>query len=236
MMRSLFAAVVVAAGLIAAPVPKDRPYPPPTRKQLQQSQNNLKQIGWAVHNYHDVYGFMPNNVYSKNGKPLLSWRVLLLPSFEAEEQQLYKEFKLDEPWDSAHNKKLIEKMPKLYAPIRVKAKPGETFYRGFTGPDTVFEAKKRLLLTDITDGTSNTTLVVEAGEPVIWTKPDDLPFDPAKPLPRLGGLFDGTFHLLTCDGAVHTVMRDFEVAEFKKLITRSGGEVSKWWMSRRLKK
>jgi hypothetical protein len=222
-LTTLVIAFTSGAVLVAAPVPRGGPLPPPTPEQWRASANNLKQIGLAGHNYHDVNGRLANNITSKGGKPLLSWRVLLLPYIE--ETPLYNQFKLDEPWDSDHNKKLIEKMPKLYAPVRVKAEPGQTFYRGFTGPGTAFEMNKKLRLADITDGTSNTAWVVEAGEPAVWTKPDDLPFDPNKNLPKLGGLFDGEFNVLTMDGAVHRAKKDFDPKVFKALVTRAGGEV-----------
>ena len=67
--------------------------------------------------------------------------------------------------------------------------------------------------------------MVEAGEPVVWTKPDDLPFDEKKDLPKLGGLFDGEFHVLTADGAVHRAKKDFDPTTLKSMITRMGGEV-----------
>src|SRR5438132_8532158 len=67
-----------------------------------QSQNNLKQIALAVHNYHDVYGHFPQDITDKNGKPILSWRVAILPFIE--QDNVYKMFKLDEPWDSENNK------------------------------------------------------------------------------------------------------------------------------------
>jgi hypothetical protein len=225
-LTTLLALPVVAFGtaLVAAPIPKGGRLPPPTPEQLRASANNLKQIGLAGHNYHDANGFMANNVTSKDGKPLLSWRVLLLPYIE--ETPLYNEFKLDEPWDSEHNKKLIAKMPKLYAPVRVKAEPGQTFYRGFAGPGAAFEPGKRLLIPgSFPDGVSNTAWVVEAGEPMVWTKPDDLPFDPQMNLPKLGGLFDGEFHILTVDGAVHRARKDFDADVFKKVVGGRDGFV-----------
>jgi hypothetical protein len=227
MLRQLFALGLLAGlapWLAAAPPPKvvEEKLPPATDKQWQDSANNLKQIALAIHSFHDATGSFPNNS-QVGGKPALSWRVLILPYLG--EQDLYKQFNQNEPWDSEANKKLIEKMPKVFAPIRVKAKAGETFYRGFEGPGTVFEKGLNIRIASITDGTSNTALVVEAGEPVVWTKPDDLPFDPAKDLPKLGGLFDGEFNMLLCDGSVRPVRKDFDAAMMKLVIQRADGNV-----------
>src|SRR5262249_25703550 len=108
---------------------------------------------------------------------------------------LLKEFRTDEPWDSAHNKQLIKKMPKIYALPGVESKePGMTFFQVFTGKGTVFEGREGLKFTDHLKGRGHSFMIVEAGEPVIWTKPDDLAYDPQKPLPRLGRLSDEGFH------------------------------------------
>ncbi len=77
-----------------------------------QADNHLKQIGLAMHNFHDVNNKLPAQANYEGKKPLLSWRVHLLPYLG--EAELYNEFHLDEPWDSPHNKKLIEKMPQVY--------------------------------------------------------------------------------------------------------------------------
>lgn len=223
----LFVALIGTV-LVAAPVPKgDEKLPPPTREQLKQSKNNLKHIVLAMHNYLDVHNTFPQDVTDANGKPILSWRVLLLPYIDGQ-ADLYKKFAVDEAWDSATNKKLIEEIPDVYAPVRVKVKnKGETFYQGFTGGGAMFEPGQRLTLVSVTDGTSNTVAVVEAGEPVFWTKPGDLPFDPNKELPKLGGQFDGDFYLGMCDGSVHFAYgTGMNADEFKKLITRAGGEIA----------
>ena len=77
----------------------------------------------------------------------------------------------------------------------------------------------------IPDGTSNTAMVVEAGAPVIWTKPADIPFDEKKALPKLGGLFDGEFHVGMCDGSVMMIKKDFDEKEMKYLIMPADGNV-----------
>ena len=142
-----------------------------------QCVNNLKQIGLAFHNYHTANDRFPGNIISKDGKPLLSWRVAILPYVEQE--TLYKKFKLDEPWDSPNNKPLLKEMPKVYlCPSRANPEAGTTTYRGFTGPGTLFEGKDGASIAQITDGTSNTIAIVEARDAVPWTKPDEMPLEP----------------------------------------------------------
>ena len=190
------------------------------------SMNNLKQIVLAMHNYHDTYNFFPAAaIYNKDGKALLSWRVAILPYIE--QDNLYRQFKLDEPWDSDHNKALLKAMPKVYAPPpHVKTKePNTTFYRVFVGNGAAFEGKEGLRIAEFTDGTSNTILVAEAGDAVPWTKPDELPYDPNKPLPKLGGIFPEGSNAAFADGSVHFLKRTLSDKTLHALITRNGGEV-----------
>ena len=216
---------IVPAGVGAPIPPGGGKLPPPTKEELAASVEKLKKILLAFLNYESTYGHYPNNVFSKDSKPLLSWRVLLLPYLD--DNALFQQFKLEEPWDSEHNKTLIGKMPKVFAPVRVKAREGETFYRGFTGKDAPFgpERGQGIKFQAMTDGTSNTGMVFEAADPVIWTKPEDLPFDLEKPLPKLGGLFDGVFHVATADGSVRRCRKDPDVIQLKAFITPSGDEV-----------
>jgi hypothetical protein len=190
------------------------------------SQNNLRQIVLAMHNYHDTYnGFPPAAICDKDGKPLLSWRVAILPYVE--QDQLYQQFRLNEPWDSEHNKQLLQRMPKLYAPpAHVKTKePYTTFYQVFVGKGAGFEGKRGLRIVDFTDGTSNTILVVEAAEPVPWTKPEDLPYDDKQPLPKVGGFYPDGFNAAFADGSVHFLKKTLKPDTLRALITRNGGEV-----------
>jgi hypothetical protein len=191
-----------------------------------QAQNNLKQIGLALHNYHDTMNsFPPQATYDKNGKPMLSWRVFILPYIE--QQELYKQFHLDEPWDSEHNKKLLAQMPKVYAsPADEKsAKEHSTHFQGFFGKGAFFEGKKGISIASITDGTSNTLMIVEATKAVPWSKPEDIPFDPAKELPKLGLPGAQGFQAGFCDGSVRFISNTIKPQTLKSLITRDGGEV-----------
>jgi hypothetical protein len=192
-----------------------------------QSANNLKQIGIAMHNYADTTGSMPPAAAcDKTGKPLLSWRVLILPYVE--EGELFKEFKLDEPWDSDHNKKLLARMPKVYA-IPGVTKPGgtDTHYRVFVGNGAGFDwVRGARFPNDFPDGTSNTLLCVTAATAVPWTKPDELEFDPQKDMTRLAGpVVNGRMQFLLFDGSVRTGAKTPSKQTFHALITRGGGEV-----------
>jgi hypothetical protein len=170
------------------------------------SKNNLKQIILAVHNYHDTYREVPGDVLDKAGKPILSWRVKLLPFVE--QMNLYNRFKLDEPWDSKNNRPLLEIVPKVYMSPRVKVKgKGYTVYQMFFGPGAVFDkGKGKFTFAAITDGLSNTLFAVETSKAVPWTKPADIPFDKDKKLSidfgkaydnkPLGALLDGSVRVL----------------------------------------
>jgi prepilin-type processing-associated H-X9-DG protein len=201
-----------------------------------QSTNNLKQIALAMHNYESVYNRfppagsrgvpgMPGWPGRPSDKPLLSWRVAILPYIE--QQQLYLQFRQNEPWDSPHNKALLPLIPKVYLQPGEQPTPeGLTKYQVFVGPGTAFEDRPQgVRIPDFTDGTSNTLLVVEAANGVPWTKPEDLRFDPRGPLPPLGGRFRKGFNAAFADGHVALIPRDTPEATLKALITRNGAEI-----------
>src|SRR5262245_9623204 len=130
-------------------------------------------LALAMHNYKADHTYFPPAAIYEDGKPLLSWRVALLSVVD---KGLYQQFKLDEPWDSKHNMKLLEKMPAVYGTHGT-----ETFYQVFTGPDTAFDGMKGLEDRDFTDGNETTVLIVEGGTAVPWTKPADLEWWPLLP-------------------------------------------------------
>jgi RNA polymerase sigma factor (sigma-70 family) len=201
------------------------------------SRENLKKLGLAMHNYHDSHNSFPGAaIKGADGKPLLSWRVALLPFVE--QADLYSQFKLDEPWDSPHNLALVERMPAVFdSPGVANKAPNETLFQVFTGPETVFPESGGLDIREIRDGTSQTLLIAEAGVAVPWTKPADLPYASNQPLPRLGGIGPDGLVVggITPDGFL-AVRADGSAAKFshvkrilpeetlRAMITASGGE------------
>jgi RNA polymerase sigma factor (sigma-70 family) len=185
--------------------------------------NNLKQVGLAMHNYPKADGRFPAPATKgPDGKPLLSWRVAILPYLN--EGELYQSFKLDEPWDSPNNKPLLERMPYLFA--SAPQRPGQaqgnlTHFRVFVGEGTPFEGGRGPRSEDFPDGPDRTILIVEADEAVPWTKPDDLPYAPDKPLPSLGKGPRGNFLVMMADGSVRFIPAKFDEVLLRRAITRN---------------
>jgi len=175
------------------------------RANHTKSSNHLKLIGIAFHNHNDTYGYLSNDIRDRRGKALLSWRVALLPYLD--QARLHKQFKLDEPWDSKHNLKLLEKMPDVFRSPRVKTRSkGNTVYQVFKGPNAPFgRAAAPRIPASFPDGTSNTILVVEATDAVPWTKPADIAFDRTKKLPDFGKAFGKRPLAVLADGSVRVL-------------------------------
>jgi hypothetical protein len=207
------------------------------------SANHLKMIALAMHEYAEAHDgrLPPAVVRDAYGKPLYSWRVLLLPYLE--EQKRYSQFHLDEPWDSPHNIGLLPSMPKVYSipialPVKAKAEPSSTFYQVFIGDGTAFEGSRGLRFPDdFSKGTSTTVLVVEAATAAAWTKPEDLPYSEADALPSLGGVFTGEsrfslfgsnrvkgFNAVMADGSVRFFPATTAEKEVRDAIMRKDAE------------
>lgn len=289
--------------------PIENPQPDDSAKlarDMARSRLNLKHLALAMHNYVDTHrNRLPlAATVGRNGRALLSWRVELLPYLG--EQALYNQFKRDEPWDSPHNRKLLSKMPAVFAPPGIKTRqPYSTFYQVFVsvgpftgggmagsmgsipgGPGGAAPAAGGVAMpgmpgmggrmpgggavppggpsgggpampggggpmtgmmgmpgaeaiehyatafikgaatrfpASIPDGTSNTFLIVEAGNPVPWTKPEDLRYADDEPLPELGGLFPNVFHAAFADGSVHTLTKNYNKKHLRYAITANDG-------------
>jgi hypothetical protein len=190
-----------------------------------QSTNNLRQLGLAILNYESAYRQLPSRaVVDKKGTPLLSWRVTMLPYLE--QQELYNEFHQDEPWDSDHNIKLLDRMPALFTRPGFEGPPGHTPYLATYKKGSVWTlAKPRLR--DITDGTSNTIAVIEVSDEnaVPWTKPDDLDLDAVD---AFDFMRDPVSHVLFFDCSVRAFPAYIGAAPggLDPYVTSNGGEVN----------
>jgi hypothetical protein len=199
--------------------------------------NDLKQIGIAMHSYHDATGHLPgaNAPYpdpkGSGQKYPASWRILIIPFVEATDYQTG--YRFDEPWDGPNNIGLLARMPRFLRHPKADSEqtpPGYTHYRIIVSrPD----AKPSALFTDglpgpklkeIPDGTSGTIMIVEAEEAVPWTMPEVLLYDRNQPLPRLGGHLGKFFLAVLADGSVKSFRSDMPEHKLRAWITKDGGE------------
>ena len=166
--------------------------------------NELKQIGIAIHGLAGASGRIPAPAsYDAEGKPLLSWRVHILPYLE--QQALYARFNLNEPWDSPHNKPLLAEMPAVYGPGQLED-PTATRFLMPTGPGSLFPGKDGPR-PQIPDGPDNTIMVVEVDDElgVPWTAPRDYQYNNVQPRAGLSKLHPRGFLAATADAAVHHI-------------------------------
>jgi hypothetical protein len=217
-------------------------------QQLVRSFNNLKQIGLALHNFHDVHNHLPPAfVTGPDNRPWHSWRVLLLPYLD--QAALYTRYKFDEPWDGPNNSKLLDEMPSVYSdPVYGENRKFYTHYAAITGDDMAFTAdgadfdgrdigtalKEGRGFQQFTDGTSNTLLVGPVGpdRQIPWMKPEDILVDDKFPdLGQKGGFAvpyksdkRGAAPFLRCDGSVLALLESIDRNTFRALLTLDGGE------------
>lgn len=213
----------------------------------------LKQLGLALHNYHDTYGsFPPAYIAGPDGRPMHSWRVLILPYID--QVPLYQEYDFTEPWDGPNNIRLLHQRPKVFDCPSRDDPPGAgtlivaafglfacsgpdpdirsgvtTSYAAVFGPDCVFRGSDPVHLADITDGSSNTAIIGElTGAKIPWTKPEDID---VRQHPRLGdpqgfsgsGRGGGVYFSLG-DGSVRSINPKTPQATIDGLFTRNGNE------------
>jgi hypothetical protein len=198
-----------------------------------RSSVRLRMIGAAIQAYSKANGHLPPTIVrGKDGKPLFSWRVLILPYID--EMNVYEKLRPDEPWDSPHNAPIVAECPRSFVPWGGNNDaPGLTRYQVFVGPGTAFE-RDRITWNDFPNGLANTILVVESGEPVPWAKPAEIAYSPDKPLPPLGAGYSRPAHFLCyeigrrsgfnacfADGKCRFIRSDTDEETMRRLITRN---------------
>jgi hypothetical protein len=192
----------------------------------------IKRLGVALNEYHEAHGHFPAPVVAgRDGSPLLSWRVALLPYLGY--RSLYERFHLEEPWDSPHNRALVAEMPReLACPSGPERRLGQTPYLVIVGPksdpwgaSTPFEPARGVAIHEITDGASNTILVLETDSPVAWTKPEDLRWERGGPGPRLTSPHGEGAHAVLADGTGRFLKPTIRPETLAALVTVNGNEV-----------
>jgi hypothetical protein len=186
-----------------------------------QSANNLKQIGIALHNYHDTYQqFPPAVVTDANGQPLYSGRVLLLPFME--QKPLYDQWDKSTAWDSPQNLALSQTVLKVF--VDPSAPSGSCHYEFVTGPGAMFEAGSPHTIGAVTDGLSNTIAVVEMRTTSpSWAAPSSIDINQLSAgLPQTN--HPGGGQVLLSDGSVRFISQSIDPQVLRSLSTRNGGE------------
>jgi len=198
-----------------------------------QCANDLKQIGMAMYNYQSRYGcFPPAYISDKNGKPMHSWRVLLLPF--AEHVDLYKAYRFDEPWDSTANRKVAEAAAKFFQCPTARHAEGDltTDYMMVVGPHTISDGPHSRKAKEITDGLSDTIAVVEVSDSEVpCNAPKDLQFDTmnfrinsTKRMCISSGHTPGGSNVVFCDGSARYLDDKMNPELIKAMLTIDGGE------------
>jgi len=202
-----------------------------TRRARLRAGGKLYRLGAAMFAYaNDQKTWPAQATVGKDGTPLLSWRVALLPYLG--ERELYDQFHQNEPWDSEHNHKLLSRMPAVYASEgNLPKSPHGTFFQVFVGEHCSFERGKELGPADFPDGTSEALGIVLATQDVPWTKPQDMVYEADKPLPSfVGGMFDdGLFSFGGLCGDVYLTSNLFDAEReslLRRCITRNEGSVA----------
>jgi prepilin-type processing-associated H-X9-DG protein len=200
------------------------------RSPRYECKNHLKQIALALHNYHDDYGcFPPAYVADRNGRPMHSWRVLILPYLDY--RPVYQRYRFDEPWDGPHNRALASLTPNIYHCPADKTPKIDTSYVVVVGPTTMFPDEKCVRISDIGDGTTNTIMVVEmVNSHINWMEPRDLTFDQAlrgiNPGSQLGmsSHHEDGAQAAFADGSVRFFKNDFLTGDLRPLLEINDGK------------
>ncbi len=193
--------------------------------------DNLRRIAVAMRDYEAAQGsFPPAYVADKQGKPLYSWRVLLLPYLG--QQELYEQFRLDEPWNSEDNRPVSDSViPLFQCPGQADTKLPTTSYLMVVGPHTISNGRQARKITEITDGLTDTIMVVEVADSLVyWAQPVDLNFDELKftvnggKRQEISSRHRQGANVALCDGSVRLLKKSTNPHLVKAMLTIDGSE------------
>jgi type II secretory pathway pseudopilin PulG len=216
--------IAIVVLLVALFLPATRT--PREASRRSQCKNNLKQIGLALHNYEEDQGALPPaHTVDANGRPLHSWRTLILPYLD--QKPLYERIDLSKPWNDPVNAEAFAAHLPAYVCPSTDIPDGHTTYLALVGPECAFQPVEPREFREFQDGTSNTVLVIDAAasEAVHWMKPTDsgsqffLKFNDKNEQSHTGG-----FHALMGDGTVRFLSSTLSAETRQALLTIAGDE------------
>ena len=188
------------------------------------SQNNMRQIGIALFNYHDTYGqFPPAIVTDKSGQPLYSGRVLLLPFLE--QKPLFDSFDKTAAWDSPANMAYSQTMLRVFVDQSNPNQGSDGSYAFLVGTGAMFEQGQAITLGTIADGTSNTMAMIEVQSTGgSWAAPGEVDISQLGVTGLPPGSHPGGNIVLMADGSVRFMSRSVAPQVLQSAATRAGGE------------
>jgi len=191
-----------------------------------QCKNNLKQIALALHNYEsDFHSLPPAYTVDVDGRPLHSWRTLILPYVD--QLPLYNRIDLSKPWDDPANSDAFKTSVPVFDCPSDRYPKGHTTYLAIVAANGCFRPAKPRLLSEIADGCSETLMVIEApsDRSVPWMSPQDadeslvMGIGSESKLAHAGGS-----HAAMCDGTVRFLSSSLPAATRRAVISIAGGD------------
>jgi Protein of unknown function (DUF1559) len=188
--------------------------------------NNLKQIALALHNYEAAYHALPPAcTVDADGKPLHSWRTLILPYLD--QQQLYETIDLSKPWDDPANSEAFNTPVPVYLCPTGRHSINHTTYLASVASNGCFRLAESRHLSEITDGLSKTLMVIEVPSEfsVPWMAPDDadeelvMSIDSDSTPAHIGGM-----NAALCDGTVRFLSSTLSAVTRRALISIAAGD------------
>ncbi len=185
--------------------------------------NHMKQIALAMHNYHDTYkSFPPAYTVDDSGQRLHSWRTLILPFME--QAALYDSIDLSKPWDDPANQMAAQAMVPMYTCPSSASDPTMTNYVAIVDPSSIMSGAQGTSFSAITDGSSNTVMVVEvsASDAVPWMSPNDIDRRSFVNGPPGGTNHPGGMNVMFADGSVQFLADSSDPSERDSMVTKDG--------------
>ena len=221
--------IVLAAGLLFSSFLVTRS-PPCTRISSESTRravcrNQMLEIGIALALYHAEHGCLPPAyTVDANGRPLHSWRTLILPFMEYE--HVYRQIDLSKPWDHPDNRKALQMEVDVYrCPSVEDAPPGHTTYLAVVSDKSYLQPGKPRKRSP-TDDPSSLTIVlvdVDAQNAVPWMAPRDASEDLVLRMLKSGRPHHrDKFQALFANGSVRLIGQEVDSRTLRALMTATG--------------